>query len=295
MNFNRIPNPTLEQEKADKMNKKFMGKNFPRIALFFLLATMAAAPAKAGILYEGWHKVLSAGQHVGYFVVRYDLDKKTNKFTYTSFLKTNAVGNDVTEAVKAESLQVTKPALWIVPQKYQYTSTEGKKVTLIDAAFHIEGGSGAKGKKKAKLHMIAKITKDGKSTTYDQILPDDTFLSGYLTYIILQSKEGLKVGNNYKYAAIAEEDAKLYNGTAFVKERTHEAGQDGYKIIDEFKGIRFISIVNAKGDPLATKSPLLSIATQAAATREEAVGNLKLDEKNIRTLFGNIPSAGAQK
>lgn len=267
----------------------------------------------ADVLYEGWHKVLSAGQHVGYFVVRYDLDKKTNKFNYTSFLRTNSVGNDVTEAIKAESLQVTKPTQWIVPQKYQYTSTQGKSVTQIDAAFSIEDASkpekpskkkkkGAKAEpetpkapSKPQLRMIATITKDGAATKYDQVVPDNTFLSSYLTYIILQSKDGLKVGNNYKYAAIAEEDGKLYDGVAFVKEMTKEGGQDGYKIVNEFKDVRFISVVNTKGDPISTKSPLLSIATEVAATKEEAIGKLKASDDLIRTLFGDIPSAGVKK
>jgi hypothetical protein len=285
---------------------------------FFLTAIFCifSVTASADVLYEGWHKVLSAGQHVGYFVVRYDLDKKTNKFAYTSYLKTNSVGNDVTEAIKAESLQVTKPTQWLVPQKYQYTSTQGKNITLIDANFNIEDAAAPKtekpGKKKGKknakkepeapavpakpqLRMMATITKDGNATKYDQIVPDNTFLSSYLTYIILQSKDGLKVGNNYKYAAIAEEDGKLYDGVAFVKEMTKEGGQDGYKIVNEFKGIRFISVVNTKGDPISTKSPLLSIATEAASTTEEAVGKLKLDDKNIRTLFGDLPSAGVKK
>jgi len=259
----------------------------------------------AEVVYEGWHKVLSAGQHVGYFVVRYDLDKKTNKFSYTSYLKTNAVGNDVTEALKAESLQATQPAQWIIPQKYQYTSTQGKNITLIDATFDIESSAKTSKAKKSKvktdstskpqMRMRATVTKDGQVSKIDEILPDNTFLSGYLTYIILQSKDGLKIGNNYKYSAIAEEDGKIYSGTAFVKETTKESGQDGYKIVNEFKGIRFVSVVNSKGDPLSTKSPLLSIATESAPTMEEAVGKLKLDEKTIRTLFGSLPSAGVKK
>ena len=244
---------------------------------------------------------------------RFSLDEKTNKFKYTSYLKTNSVGNDVTEALEAESLQVTQPSQWIVPQKYRYTSTEGKKITLIDAQFAIEDAvkpgkpSKKKKKKSAKkadepappskpqLRMIATVTKDGKDTKFDQVVPDNTFLSGYLTYIILQSKEGLKVGNNYKYAAIAEEDGKLYDGVAFVKEMTKEGGVDGYKIVNEFKGVRFISVVNTKGDPISTKSPLLSIATEAALSKEDAVGKLSVDDKNIRTLFGDVPSAGAKK
>ncbi len=264
----------------------------------FTLCILIATSSFADILYEGWHKVLSAGQHVGYFVMRYERDKKTNKFNYTSFLKTNSIGNDVTEALKAESLQVLNPQ-WIVPQKYQYTSTQGKNVTLIDASFVIENPKPEKSKTKKKaakteaakpqLRMLATITKDGTATKYDQVLPDSTFLSSYLTYIVLQSKEGLKVGNNYKYQAIAEEEAKLYDGTAFVKESVKEGGQDGYKIVNEYKGIRFTSVVNVKGEPISTKSPLLSIATEAATSVEDATGTVKLDEKNIRTLFGNIP------
>jgi hypothetical protein len=270
--------------------------------LFFLVFSNSAY---SDVIYQGWHKVLSAGQHVGYLVIRYDLDKKTNKFTYTSFLKTNAVGNDVTEALKAESLQVNQPVQWIFPLKYQYTSTQGKKVTLIDAVFEEQKLSNQTkkfdklkknqaemaSKEKPKFRMIATVTEDGKATKHDQILPDNTFLSSFLTYIILQSKDGLKVGNNYKYSGVAEEEGKVYEGNAFVKEMVKENGEDAFKIVNEFKGIRFISTVNKKGEPLSIKSPLLSIATEPAKSADEAAGKIKIDEKNIRTLFGDVPGA----
>ncbi|MGE3974060.1 MAG: hypothetical protein AB7F59_05990 [Bdellovibrionales bacterium] len=266
------------------------------LSLFISLAFFLPQTVSADVVYEGWHKVLSAGQHVGYYIIRYELDSKTKKFIQTSFLKSNAMGNDVTEALKAESLQITKPNQWILPVKYQYTSSVGKKVKIIDAAFKEEKGGGKKSKDKKKtLRMVASITENGKTSKVDQILPENTFLSSFLTYIILQSKEGLKTGNNYTYNAVAEEDATVSEGTAFVKEEEKFNGQDAFKVINEFKKIRFISYLTPQGEILGTKSPLLSIATEAAKTPEEAAGKVKIDTKNITHLFGNIPSAQKKK
>jgi hypothetical protein len=277
--------------------------------IFTVLVSTAPSLSLAEVVYEGWHKVLSAGQHVGYYVLRYDLDPKTKKFTQTSFLKSNAVGNDVMEALKAESLQVTEPNQWILPIKYQYTSTVGKKVKVIDAEFQMNEPTQPKAQKKSKaktkakepvadappqkkqLRMVASITENGKTTKVDQLMPENTFLSSFLTYIILQSKEGLKVGNNYTYSAVAEEDAAAYEGTAFVKEETKVGTQTGFKVINEFKKIRFISILGQKGEILGTKSPLLSVATEPASSPAEAAGNIKIEEKTIRQLFGSMPAA----
>lgn len=283
-----------------------------RLLAFNLFAlAIGFSTARAEIIYEGWHKVLSAGQHVGYYIQRYEIDPKTKVFTSIYFLKTNSVGNDVMEAVKAQSKQVTEPIQWLVPISYSYTSTIGKKTKIIDAIFKEEKDMARPEKKKPKkgkavakiagskykstLRLVATINENGQTKKIDSIIPENSFISTFLTYIMLQSKAGLKVGNNFSYSAVAEEDAAVYDGTALVKESTKYNDKDSFKVINEFKKDRFISYINEKGEVLGTKSPLLSLATEAVGTAEEAYKGFTLDEKHIKQIFGNIPGVRKSK
>jgi len=276
------------------MVQKQLQKTLPLLlGLVFLVLT--TTPLKADVLYEGWHKVLSAGQHIGYFVLQYKLDDKTKKFSMTSFLKTNAAGNNVTEALQAESLQLTNPKQWVLPVKYKYTYKEGKKFKTIDASFKEEkapitagGPKGTSSKQEKILRMKAEVNEDGKKKKVDLKLGPNTFLSSFLIHIILQSKEGLKIGSSYSYTAIAEEDAQPYDGYANVKEIEKINGKDAFKVINEFKKIRFISLLTAKGEILGTKSPLLSIASEES-TKDIATKGIGVDIQTIKTLFGEIP------
>jgi hypothetical protein len=260
------------------------------IALFLLLVT---TQAKAEILFEGWSKVLSGGQHVGYVVQRYEVDPKTKVFTSTYFLKTNAFGNEVTEGVKALASENLSPI------SYQYTTKVGKKVKVIDAVF--DSGTPAKKSKKIKtvtpaaggsVKMIATVTDDGKSQKIEKTLPKETFLSTFLAYLMLQNKEGLKVGNNYEYYAVAEEDADVYKGTAFIKETTKLNGVDVFRVLNTYKDIQFINFITSKGEAVFTKTPALHIQSELARSADEARKNIPLEEKSIRLLFGNIPGPG---
>ncbi|HEX4922762.1 MAG TPA: hypothetical protein VFV50_01705 [Bdellovibrionales bacterium] len=260
------------------------------LALFVLIAT---TNAHADTLFEGWYRVLSAGQHVGYVVQRYEVDPKTRIFTSTYFLKTNAFGNEVTEAVRA------KAAENLTPISYQYTSKVGKKTKVIDAVF--EGGTPAKKPTKTKakidktpegLRIVATVSEEGKVQKIDKVLPKGAFLSTFLVYLMLQNKEGIKVGNNYEYQAIAEEDGEAYNGKAFIKETTKQNGVEVFKILNTFKNIQFINHVTAKGEVTYTKTPVLHLVSELATSADDARKSIPLEEKSIRTLFGTVPGAG---
>jgi hypothetical protein len=260
------------------------------IAILFVL--LATVHAKAEILFDGWARVLSAGQHVGYIVQRYEVDTKTKIFTSTYFLKTNSFGNEVTEGVKAQAGENLSPI------SYQYTSKVGKKTRVIDAVF--EGGAVPAKSKKLKtavppsgaVRMVATITDDGKQQKIDKQLPQGTFLSTFLVYLMLQNKEGIKAGNNYEYSAIAEEDADVYKGTAFVKETTKHNGQDVFKVLNTYKDIQFINYITAKGETVFTKTPVLHLQAELVSSANEARKNIPLEEKSIKLLFGNIPGNG---
>lgn len=261
--------------------------------LLALILLVAAGNVQADTLFEGWYRVLSAGQHVGYVVQRYEVDPKTRIFTSTYFLKTNAFGNEVTEAVRA------KAAENLTPISYQYTSKVGKKTKVIDAVF--EGGMPAKKPTKTKskidktpdgLRIVATVSDDGKVQKIDKVFPKGTFLSTFLVYLMLQNKEGIKVGNNYEYHAIAEEDGEAYNGKAFIKETAKQNGVEVFKILNTFKNIQFINHATAKGEVTYTKTPVLHLVSELATSADDARKSITLEEKSIRTLFGAVPGNG---
>ncbi|MEQ1876717.1 MAG: hypothetical protein ABL958_08725 [Bdellovibrionia bacterium] len=261
--------------------------------LLILLITTFSFHANAETLFEGWYRVMSAGQHIGYVVQRYEVDPKTRIFTSTYFLKTNTFGNEVTEGVKAKSAEN------LTPISYQYTSKVGKNIKIIDAVF--EGGVPAKKPTKtqkaiektpAGLRIVATVTDGGKSQKIDKVLPQGTFLSTFLAYLMLQNKDGIKVGTNYEYKAIAEEDGDVYSGKAFIKETTKQNGVEVYRILNTFKDVQFINNVTAKGETTYTKTPVLHITSELATSADDARRTIALDDKSIRTLFGNMPGNG---
>ena len=73
---------------------------------------------------------------------------------------------------------------------------------------------------------------------------------------MLQQKDAAKVGNKYAYQAIAEEDANLYKGEAFVKSEETMKGLKTFKILNTYKGVQYISFMTAQGEVIATDSVL---------------------------------------
>jgi hypothetical protein len=227
--------------------------------------------AKAQVLFEGYSKVLSAGQHVGYIVNRYEFDKKKKQFVSISFLKTNEVGGNL-----AESL-VARAAEDFTPISYQYTTVVGGQSKSIDAKF-------AKGKILATIKDGAKIEK------IDKDLPKGTFLSTFLGYVMAKNPKGITPDAKYDYQAIAEEDAAVYKGVALIKNKEDFQGVKAYKILNEFKGTKFVSYLSEKAEVLASKSPVLSIATEVVAQPSLATAGHNVPVAILKQLFGEVPT-----
>lgn len=230
----------------------------------------AAAGAAANALFEGYSKVLLGGVHIGFTVSRYELDPKKNEFVSTYFLKTNTLGGNVTESLKARATTGFKPV------SYQYTSIVAGKTKTIDAAFKGD-------------QMTAVVVEDGKTVTVRKTVPKGAFPSTFLGYMMLKGKEGLKPGVRYGYVAIAEEDAAVYPGEANVINAVHHGGIPALKIFVTFKGARFASFVTLKGDVLATNSPTQGLATELVAGVQEATAGQSFNPSALSALFGRVP------
>lgn len=244
------------------------------LALSFLIGVSIALighAVKAEVLFEGYSKILSGGIHVGYAVARYEYDPKKKQFAATTFLKTNKFGGDLTESLKAFSTDDMKPI------SYQYTTLIGNQVKTIDAKFQ-------KGK-------ILATVQDGKKTEkISKDLPKGSFLSSFLAYVMLRSPKGLSPDTKYDFQAIAEEDAAVHKGLAFVKNPETYNGIKVLRVLNEFKGTKFISLVTERGEILSTKSPVQGIATELVAKPSEATASLPVPATTLRALFGDVPT-----
>lgn len=248
-------------------HKKFFAISF---AIGIIIACISHS-AKADILFEGYSKVLSGGVHIGYSIVRYEFDNKKKQFVATTFLKTNEFGGNLTESLKAYSTDDMKPV------SYQYTTLIGKDVKIIDA-------------KVEKNKLLASVKMGGKTEKISKELPKGSFLSSFLAYVMLRSPTGFKADTKYDFQAVAEEDGSLNPGIAMIKNQETFNGIKAYRVLNEFKGSKFISMVSDKGEVFSTKSPVQGISTELMAKPSEATAGFALPVATLRTLFGNVPT-----
>ena len=237
-------------------------------ALFILTFSLSI---KAEVLFEGYSKVLLGDTHIGFTIQRYEFDPRKKVFRSISFLRTGPAGGDITESLKTLSDEN------LVPISYEYTSLAGGKSKTIDAKFN-------------KGQMTAQVKDSGKSKTIRKDIPKGTFLSNFLIYLIMKSKEGLVVDKRYGYSAIAEEDAEIFKGDALVEKEEVFKGIPAFKILNRFKEMKFISHVSDRGEVLGTQSPANSISTEVVANPQDAIGAFGASTAILKTLFGDLPA-----
>lgn len=242
------------------------------MALTAAALTVSTMSADADTLFEGYAKILLAGKHVGFIVQRYEFDSKKKEFKATYYLRTTAAGGNITESLSAKSNAKLNPI------SYSFTELVNDHAKLIDASF--KGDS---------MTIVKK--EGGGSTTTTKKIPKGSFLSSFLVYLMLQGKEGIKPGVKYSYQAIAEEDAAVYSGEAAVASQETTKGIETFKVLNTFKGAKFISFVTHKGEILSTLSPAQDISTEVVASIDEATSapGLSVNTSNIALLFGALP------
>jgi hypothetical protein len=226
---------------------------------------------RAEVLFEGYSKITSGGVHIGYSIARYEYDAKKKQFIATTFLKTNEFGGNLTESLKAFSSDDMKPV------SYQYTTLVGNQVKVIDAKFE-------KGK------ILASVKDGPKNEKIVKEVPKGAFLSSFLAYVMLKSPQGLKADTKYDFQAIAEEDADIYKGVAFVKNPEDLNGIKVLRVLNEFKGTKFVSLVSERGEVLSTKSPVQGIGTELVAKPSDATASFPVPTSTLKTLFGDVPT-----
>lgn len=252
---------------------------FGALALFF----SPVAAFSAEIMFEGYYRVELSGSHVGYVIQRFEFDPKSKTFQTISFIKAKFGDQSMQESLKAKANDKFQPI------SYQYTMQSGTTMKTIDASF------------KGEI-MSLKIT-DGKNVkTENHKIPKGTFLSSFLTYMILQKP--LKINEAFQYSGVAEEDGGSYYGKALIESKTKKEGYESYRILNSFKAEKFESFVavvkdpkdptkNIRGEVLSTSSPVKNLSTQLVASPSKATENQVVPNKILIALFGNMPTGKA--
>jgi len=239
--------------------------------LSVLLPLLLFVPhTKADVLFEGYSKILSGDQQIGYVVTRFEFDAKKKQFTSAYFTKTVSSGVDITESLKAYA------DAELTPISYEYTSVAGKETKTIDAKFK-------------KDTMIASIKTGNKIQKIDKKIPKGTFLSSFLVYLMLKSKEGLKSDTKYEYQAIAEEDGAITKGQALVSKEEMFNGYKAFKILNTFKDMKFLSYVNDRGEVLGTNALGQGISTELVANPADATKGFPVSPVLLKAIFGVVP------
>ncbi len=251
-----------------------MSRIWPFVYVIFIsvLTALPLSPVSAATntLFEGYYKLTLAGQHVGFFILKYEYDSQKEEFQSTTFLRTNALANNIQESLKARATKA------LVPIAYQYTTVVGGTPKVVDASFKNQ-------------QMTGSILVGQQKQSLSLAVPQGAFLSTFLTYIMLQSPKGITTGQKYNYQAIAEEDGQLHNGQAYVQGEEAYRNVKAFKILNEFKGAQFINWVNTKGETLKTDSPAQNLQAELVPNPGEATQGIPYNAQSLKTLFGNIP------
>lgn len=250
------------------------------LAFSLLFFSIQFAQARE-MLFEGYYKILSGDQHIGFSVSRYEIDMKQKKFYSTQLTKISSGGVDIIESLDA----ISEADESMTPVSYKYTSLEGKQSKTIDAKF-------TKGKTaKDKIKMTGTMTQTGKKPIkIHNDLDSNVFLSTFLSYRMLKSPQGIQTKSAYEYTAIAEEDGSALKGTAAVLKEEKYKGFTAFKVENNFKKVLFLSYVTDKGEPLATIVKDAHLTSELVADKSEAIGTVGLPEAATKTLFGGLPS-----
>ena len=245
--------------------------------LFFCATALAKVPAKPpvaskpDVLFEGYSKILMGDKHIGYTVQRFEFDSKKKEYTTTYYLKTQPPANEVIESLKAKSTFDLKPI------SSQYTELVGAKPHIVDTTF----SNG--------IMTVSELLNGKRIAPTQKKVPPGTFLAIFLYYIMLQQKDGVKVGNKYNYQAVAEEDGNIYKGESFVKSQETTKGLPSFKMLNTYKGVQYVSFSTPKGEVLTTDSAAQGISTELVANIQEATKGMSVNSNQLAQLFGSVP------
>ncbi len=243
------------------------------LPLFFIFVFSLSLPfsAKAELLFEGYYKVTQFKKHIGFLVLRHEIDGKTKNFKTTSFIKLAKGGFDLTETYQAVSDSE------LAPVSINYLAAGDKKTKTIDVKF-----------KNGKMTGLA--TEDGKKSKINETSTKGVFLSSALYYLMLKSKDGLKTDTKFDYAAITEEGPVVMKGSVAVdKKMVTQDSLQLLKVTNNFAGSDYENLITTRGEVVSAITPATSIESELVKNKEEALAGIKLAAGTLEKIFGDAP------
>ena len=238
------------------------------LIFIFLLTPLA----QAEILFEGYYKVTQFKKHIGFLILRHEIETKTQNFKTTSFIKLAKGGFDLTETYQAVSDQE------LAPLSISYLAVGDKKTKTIDVKFKDQ-------------QMTGSVSEDGKKIKVSEKVPKGVFLSSALYYLMLRSPGGLKTDSTFDYSAITEEGPVVMSGTVKVdKKMVTEGPHQLLKINNRFAGSDYDNWVSTRGEVIRAATPATSIESALVRDPQEALEGIKLSSGTLEKVFGNKPT-----
>lgn len=229
---------------------------------------------QADVLFEGYYKVTQMNNHIGFIVVRNEVDTKTKQFKTTSFLRLAKNGFDITESLSTVSGEAVNPI------SYTYLSTEGKNIKTIDAEVQ-------------KNKLVLTTVDNGKKTKSEIKINKDMFFSSALFYMILKSKTGLKTNTNFEFTAIAEETGKAEKGFCDIDKKLISEGKlqllKAQLNYGSAHGSKYENLVTDKGEIISAYTPATDIKTQLVKNVSDAIMDIKMPSGLLEKVFGSKP------
>ena len=248
-----------------------------KFILFFLTSFFIfTTSAQAEVLFEGYYKVSQFNKHIGFAILRHELDSKTKNFKSTQYLKLAKNGFDLTESLQTTSDSDLRPI------NYTYISTDGKSTKTIDAQFSFKGKDGK---------MTALITENGEKKKKDKKISSDTFLASALYYFMLKSKTGIKVDTKYDYTAVAEELFEASKGVVRVEKKLVSEGPfQLMKAENDFASSKYTHLISDRGEVISGNTPATGIELKLVKTSAEATEGVKVSAGTLEKIFGEVPA-----
>jgi hypothetical protein len=249
---------------------------FGILLLFFSPATLFASE----VMFEGYYRVELENKPIGYTILRYSFDAGSNTFEVNSFTRIKLGDKIIQESILGKADDKLRPI------SFKYTGQTGDQLKMIDGTFKGET-------------MTLKINEIKKLRTEVYKIPKGTFLSSFLTYLLLQQK--LELNEAFKYPAVAEEDGNSYWGKAWLSGREAKpGGMEVFTIMNQFKNEEFISKLAVvkdpktgkyvKGEVLSILSPAKNLGEKLMSSAAQATEGQMIPNKTLLALFGGIPT-----
>jgi hypothetical protein len=240
------------------------------LACFSLLISSSMAVAE--VTFEGFYRIENAGEHVGFSVVREDMDPKTKITTVRYFIVTTDRDHKLHE-VKSIS---THDAHFIPLTSDYVEKTEGQAVERLHVRIDLTGKN---------YHYVKQqdsIQKQGNGK-----LKDNEFLRPMTEHVLLLNH--LKKGKAYTYDVFRDDEAAHRGGQVQVLDEATVHGHKLFQILDDAEMHPQENWLADNGQVLLSRLPKVSVTSKLVSNFEAAVGQIPFERSELLHFFPEMP------